>query len=220
MRRKPQELIAGVLLLLCVPLFWPHFANVVPNLLNLVRYRGLSYIFEGPEQFTLVLSDFVYVFVPFFALIAGISALIGKVKDASILTGISLLTVFIGSCISTLSWYFAGGFFSIGAVAIFEQVIFGRYNEYMYVSNRENQWFSYAPVTILLTSSLILLYLLLKKSANSAKPFDFQQPITVPINPPRFPVTTIATGMKKCPECAELIQGEAVKCRFCNYRYG
>lgn len=27
-------------------------------------------------------------------------------------------------------------------------------------------------------------------------------------------------GMKQCPECAELVRGEARKCRFCGYEFG
>lgn len=27
-------------------------------------------------------------------------------------------------------------------------------------------------------------------------------------------------SLKKCPECAEFVQPDAIKCRFCNYRFG
>lgn len=30
----------------------------------------------------------------------------------------------------------------------------------------------------------------------------------------------LAEGMKQCPECAELVKGEARKCRFCGYEFG
>jgi Uncharacterised protein family UPF0547 len=30
----------------------------------------------------------------------------------------------------------------------------------------------------------------------------------------------LAEGMKQCPECAELVKGEARRCRFCGYEFG
>lgn len=29
----------------------------------------------------------------------------------------------------------------------------------------------------------------------------------------------LATGMKKCPNCAELVKAEALTCRFCNHKF-
>jgi hypothetical protein len=219
MQRRQKDIFAGILLILSFAFYWPHLTLIVPNLKRLIQYRGISYMFESAQQFTWVTADFLFVFVPIMAVIAGLLALLGKRKGALILAGISFATMFFASCLTLLSYYFGEIFFSLGIVTSFEQAFLGHYSEYFRVSNAGNQWFSYAPVSILLIISSVLLYARGQSKVALRTPFSFQLPASTQVPTTQVPASQVPYGAKKCPECAELIQVDAIKCRFCNYRY-
>jgi len=50
-------------------------------------------------------------------------------------------------------------------------------------------------------------------------PVALTHALTVKLNQAGIEARQWDEGMKKCPSCAEMVLGEAVKCRFCGYEW-
>ena len=213
MQRRQKDIFAGVLLLLVLPLSW-QYSKLSFEIVNYWRGElGITFIFQSLSAFLTIGAEILFVIIPVLALVAGILAFIGQSRKASVLAAISMLLMLL-SFVMTFVYYFRtynSAFLDIGKY--FMQIVLG-IDVLQFFPNSTFHWLSHIPVLLLLGISAALLYSKSSSTKPSEPPYAFQPPVSAPA-----PATEIPYGAKKCPECAELIQVDAIKCRFCNYRY-
>lgn len=153
--------------------------------------------------------------ISIFAIIGAVFAFINKGKISAFLA--------LGA---SLSWFIAAFTWVLAQVGQEGSYFLGRAIQNVTLGWSESEpWvkLSALPTLIVLVVASALIFMGRKPALadqfagrNYYQPNQIYQP---PQAMPSMPAAPQQVGMKACPECAEMIQANAVKCRFCNYRY-
>lgn len=199
MKVKPQLIIGGVLLVLggLLTTFTTYYTaqNVVDEISSF-----------STDVIPWLIANFTYTLIVLTALIGGLLALLRQRTFALILGGAAVLFWII----SALAWLLAQN--SVDGYVDFLQTLKN------VTIGWEGEKFTITlgglPSFIILIIGVVLIFI--GKSSDAVPNFGGFSGAQIVQVDSSAPVTG---GMKSCPECAEMIQANAIKCRFCDFRY-